>query len=254
MNGRQDLHILPVTHALPPVEWRVSSAPVTYEDALAAMEARVAEIAAGRASELIWLLEHTPLFTAGTGARAEDLSGTDRFPLHTTGRGGKLTYHGPGQRVAYAMLNLRQRGPDVRRYVITLEEWLIRTLANFNVIAERRMDRVGVWVPRPDKGDGYEDKIAAIGIRIKRWVALHGISLNVAPDLSHYVGILPCGVSEQKWGVTSLHDLGVKASMTDVDAALKKNFEVLFGSIVVLTEDLAETYRPNVPPERAAAN
>jgi lipoyl(octanoyl) transferase len=193
------------------------------------MDGRVAAVIAGDAGELVWLLEHPPLFTSGSGTRAEDLAGTGRFPLFETGRGGRLTYHGPGQRVAYAMLDLRRRGEDVRRYVAALEEWIICTLAEFGVAGERREDRVGVWVRRPNKGEGFEDKIAAIGVRVKKWVTLHGISLNVAPDLSHYDGILACGVSEKKFGVTSLADLDAGATMTDVDAALRTNFDKVFG-------------------------
>jgi lipoyl(octanoyl) transferase len=192
------------------------------------MEARVAAIAAGTADELVWLLEHPPLYTAGTSAHREDVLDT-RFPVFDSGRGGQLTYHGPGQRVAYVMLDLRRRGPDVRRFVATLEEWIIRTLAAFNVRGERREDRVGVWVRRPDKGDGFEDKIAAIGIRVKHWVTLHGIALNVEPDLSHFTGIVPCGVQEQRYGVTSLADLGHLVSMAEVDIAMRMAFEELFG-------------------------
>jgi lipoyl(octanoyl) transferase len=225
----------PASDALP-VEWRVAASPVGYAEAVELMEKRAAAIAAGTAPELVWLLEHPPLFTAGTGARGEDLAGTERFPVHASGRGGRLTYHGPGQRVGYAMLDLKRRGADVRRYVLALEEWIIRALARLDVKGERRADRIGVWVKRPDKGEGFEDKIAALGIRVKRWVTLHGISLNVAPDLAHYAGILPCGVSEQKWGVTSLKDLGVEAGMGDVDAALRASFEEIFGSVEVAGE------------------
>jgi lipoyl(octanoyl) transferase len=214
---------------LAPVEWRVSEALVPYPDALAQMDERVAAIIDGNAPELVWLLEHPPLFTSGTGTRADDLAGTGRFPLFETGRGGRLTYHGPGQRIAYAMLDLRERGQDLRRYVAGLEEWIIRTLAQFGVAGERRENRVGVWVRRPDQGEGREDKIAAIGVRVKKWVTLHGISLNVAPDLTHYQGILACGVADPKQGVTSLRDLGVDASMADVDAALRKSFGEVFG-------------------------
>jgi lipoyl(octanoyl) transferase len=214
---------------LAPVEWRVSEALVPYPDALAQMEERVEAIIAGNAPELVWLLEHPPLFTSGTGTRADDLAGTGRFPLFETGRGGRLTYHGPGQRIAYAMLDLRERGQDLRRYVAGLEEWIIRTLAQFGIAGERREDRVGVWVRRPDQGDNREDKIAAIGVRVKKWVTLHGISLNVAPDLGHYQGVLACGVADPKQGVTSLRDLGVDASMADVDAALRKSFGEVFG-------------------------
>ncbi len=227
---RLSLRPLPAGANMRPVEWRTAPGLVDYEGAVAFMEKRAAAIAAGEADELVWLVEHPPLFTAGTSSSAEDLSGTGRFPVHTTERGGRLTYHGPGQRVAYPLLDLRQRGADVRRYVVALEEWIIRTLQEFGVQGERRADRVGVWVRRPDKGDGFEDKIAALGIRVKRWVTMHGISINVAPDLSHFEGILPCGISERRYGVTSLADLGVKASMTDVDEALKRTFEQLFGS------------------------
>ena len=213
----------------PPVEWRVSDEPVAYDAAVAAMEQRVAAIAAGVAPEQVWLVEHPPLYTAGTSARPEELLDA-RFPVHQTGRGGQFTYHGPGQRVAYVMLDLNRRKPDVRAFVATLEEWIIRTLAAFNVQGERREDRIGVWVRRPEKGEGFEDKIAAIGIRVKKWVTLHGISLNVEPDLSHFGGIVPCGVSEQRYGVTSLADLGLPLSMAEVDMMLRREFETLFGS------------------------
>jgi lipoyl(octanoyl) transferase len=230
VNARNDLVLgLKTGPKSPPAEWRVSAGLVPYEAALAAMEAQVAAIPAGRAPELVWLLEHSPLYTSGTSAQPEDLIDA-RFPVHATGRGGQFTYHGPGQRVVYLMLDLNRRTPDVRRYVATLEEWIIRTLASFGVQGERREDRVGVWVPRPDKGDGFEDKIAAIGIRLKRWVSLHGIALNVEPDLTHYSGILACGVSEARYGVTSLRDLGITASMADVDEALRREFEPLFGA------------------------
>jgi lipoyl(octanoyl) transferase len=212
-----------------PVEWVVSTRPVAYPQALAAMDARVAAIAAGAAPELVWLLEHPPLYTAGTSAQAGDVIEA-RFPLFASGRGGQLTYHGPGQRVAYAMLDLRRRVPDVRRYVATLEEWIIRTLATFGVSGERRQDRVGVWVRRPDKGDGHEDKIAAIGIRIRHWVSLHGIALNVAPDLSHFAGIVACGVAGPRFGVTSLADLGRTITMAEVDDTMRRAFESLFGA------------------------
>jgi lipoyl(octanoyl) transferase len=211
-----------------PVEWRLGEGLVPYDEALATMEQRAGAIAAGTAPELAWLIEHPPLYTAGTSAKPTDLIEA-RFPVHQTGRGGQFTYHGPGQRVAYLMLDLRQRGSDVRRYVATLEEWLIRTLAAFNIRGERRADRIGVWVRRPDKGDGREDKIAAIGIRVKRWVSLHGVALNVDPELSHFQGIVPCGVSGQRYGVTSLVDLGVPVSMPEVDMVLSHEFEALFG-------------------------
>ena len=210
------------------VEWRVSDRSVGYDGALAAMTARAEAIARGEAAELIWLLEHPALYTAGTSARATDLIKA-RFPVHTAGRGGQFTYHGPGQRVGYVMLDLRRRAPDVRRFVATLEEWIIRALAHFNVHGERRDDRVGVWVRRPDKGEAVEDKIAAIGIRVRRWVTLHGFALNVDPDLSHFSGIVPCGVTQPHYGVTSLADLGVPASMPKVDAALRATFAPLFG-------------------------
>ena len=213
---------------LPPVEWAVSMQPVGYAEAVAAMEARAAAIAAGEAPELVWLTEHPPLYTAGTSAKAADLIEA-RFAVHASGRGGQLTYHGPGQRIAYAMLDLKRRAPDVRRYVATLEEWIIRTLAAFGVAGERRDCRIGVWVRRPDKGDEAEDKIAAIGIRLKRWVTLHGIALNVAPDLSHFAGIVPCGIADLRYGVTSLADLGRPVSPAEVDRVLRREFEALFG-------------------------
>jgi lipoyl(octanoyl) transferase len=214
---------------LAPVEWRVGDGLVPYPDALAEMEKRVAAILAGDAPELVWLLEHPALFTSGTGTRAGDLAGAERFPLFETGRGGRLTYHGPGQRIAYVMLDLRKRGQDLRRYVAGLEEWIIRTLADFGVEGERREERVGVWVRRPELGEGREDKIAAIGVRVKKWITLHGISLNVAPDLTHYDGILACGVADPRQRVTSLRDLGVSATTNDVDAALRKRFADIFG-------------------------
>jgi len=231
VNVRDELAFGLKNPALAPAEWQVTDARVPYEAALAAMEARVAAIAEGRAAELVWLLEHPPLYTAGTSAAAADLIEA-RFPVFQAGRGGQFTYHGPGQRVAYLMLDLRRRGPDVRRYVATLEEWLIRTLARFNVRGERREDRIGVWVRRPDQGAGAEGKIAAIGIRIKRWVTLHGVALNVDPELSHFSGIVPCGVADARYGVTSLHDLGQLASMAEVDMALRAEFEPLFGPTV----------------------
>ncbi len=228
MGAAPAVHLFP-TEASPPVEWRVAKQPVAYEPALAAMDARVAAIAAGTAPELVWLLEHPPLYTAGTSARDGELLDA-RFPVHRAGRGGQFTYHGPGQRVAYVMLDLNRRAQDVRAYVAALEEWLIRTLARFNVRGERRADRIGVWVRRPDKGEGREDKIAAIGIRLRRWVSLHGIAFNVAPDLSHFAGIVPCGVSDRRYGVTSLADLGVHVSMPEVDEVLRAEFEQVFGA------------------------
>jgi lipoyl(octanoyl) transferase len=210
------------------VTWRISDEPVPYGDAVAFMETRAAEIAAGEASELVWLLEHPPLYTSGTSGKTDDLL-DPRFPLFATGRGGQVTYHGPGQRIAYVMLDLKRRRPDVRAYVASLEEWIIRTLAAFNVRGERREDRVGVWVKRPDKGEGHEDKIAAIGVRLRRWVSFHGIAINVEPELSHFSAIVPCGVSDPRFGVTSLVDLGHPVGMTDVDIALRQAFESLFG-------------------------
>jgi lipoyl(octanoyl) transferase len=215
----------------PPVEWRVSDGLIAYDHALAAMGARAAAIARGEAPELVWLLEHPALYTAGTSARPAELIEA-RFPVHSVGRGGQFTYHGPGQRVGYVMLDLKRRAPDVRRFVATLEEWIIRALARFNVRGERRGDRVGVWVRRPDKGQGFEDKIAAIGVRVQHWVTLHGFALNVAPDLSHFDGIVPCGVSDARYGITSLAELGCVASLSDVDTALRTEFRPLFGAVV----------------------
>jgi len=212
-----------------PVAWRIDDAPIDYAAALDAMEARVAAIAAGNAGELVWLLEHPPLYTAGTSARREDLR-EPRFPVFAAGRGGQFTYHGPGQRVAYVMLDLKRRGGDVRCFVADLEEWLIRTLAAFNIKGERREERIGVWVRRPDKGCGHEDKIAAIGIRVKRWISLHGIALNVDPDLSHFAGIVPCGIADPRYGVTSFTDLGHPVSMPEVDAVLRREFGEVFGA------------------------
>jgi lipoyl(octanoyl) transferase len=214
-----------------PVEWVVAEAPIAYQDAVAAMEGRAAAIAARRAPERVWLLEHPPLYTAGTSAREDDLIEPDRFPVFRSGRGGRFTYHGPGQRVAYVMLDLARREADVRRYVAALEAWLIATLAAFNVRGERREDRVGVWVRRPDRPEA-ECKIAALGIRVRRWVTFHGVSLNVEPDLSHFAGIVPCGVRGQ--GVTSLVDLGIPVTMAEVDAALRAAFEDIFGPTVAV--------------------
>ncbi len=211
------------------VEWLIADAPVPYPEAVAAMEARVAAIAAHQAPEQVWLLEHPPLYTSGTSGRDADLL-DPRFPLFATGRGGQLTYHGPGQRVAYVMLDLKRRQPDVRAYVAGLEQWIIRTLAAFNVRGERREDRVGVWVKRPDKGAGHEDKIAAIGVRLRRWVSFHGISINVEPDLTHFDSIVPCGVVDPRYGVTSLADLGLPVTTADVDIALRQAFGEVFGS------------------------
>jgi lipoyl(octanoyl) transferase len=232
VNDRQNLDLTTFAAPLgaPSVQWQISDSPVPYPEAVAAMEARAADIASGKAGELVWLLEHPPLYTSGTSGRDEDLL-DPRFPLFTTGRGGQLTYHGPGQRVAYVMLDLKRRRPDVRAYVAGLEEWIIRTLAHFNVRGERREDRVGVWVRRPDKGDGCEDKIAAIGVRLRRWVSFHGIAINVEPDLSHFSAIVPCGVVDVRYGVTSLVDLGHPVTMADVDVALKQAFAEVFGPV-----------------------
>lgn len=213
-------------------EWQVSEKPVPYPDALARMEARAAAIRAGKADELVWLLEHPPLYTAGTSARAEDLLDPERFPVFDARRGGEYTYHGPGQRVAYAMLDLNRRERDVRRFVWRLEEWVIRTLDAFNVVGERRDGRVGVWVVRPDKpaaadGRPAEDKIAAIGVRLRRWVSFHGVAINLEPDLSHFEGIVPCGIRGH--GVTSLVDLGLPVTMPELDMALAAAFAEVFG-------------------------
>jgi lipoyl(octanoyl) transferase len=218
----------------PPVEWAVAPGLVDYPAAVAEMEARAAAIADGAAPERVWLVEHAPLYTAGTSARDDDLLDA-RFPVHRTGRGGQFTYHGPGQRIAYVMLDLKRRRPDVRAFVAALEGWLIETLAAFDVKGERREERVGVWVRRPDKAAGFdgaaaEDKIAALGIRVRRWVSFHGVALNVAPDLSHFSGIVPCGVAQAHYGVTSLRDLGLDATMNDADRALRAAFETRFGA------------------------
>lgn len=213
-------------------EWIHSDQPVPYEAAVAFMEARVAEIRAGTADETIWLLEHPPLYTAGTSARVEDLVDPDRFPVYKSHRGGQYTYHGPGQRVIYVMLDLNKRGRDVRCFVRRVEQWVIAALAEFNVRGEIRDGRVGVWVPRPDKprdatGAMAEDKIAAIGIKLRHWVSFHGISINVEPDLAHFSGIVPCGIRDH--GVTSLVDLGLPVTLSDLDAALHRTFVSVFG-------------------------
>jgi len=214
------------------VEWRIEPGLTGYEHALAFMDARADAIRKGSAPEMVWLVEHPPLYTAGTSARSEDLVEPDRFPVFAAGRGGEYTYHGPGQRVAYVMLDLKRRREDVRAFVAALEQWIIRTLDRFNVKGERREDRVGVWVVRPDRppmpdGSPAEDKIAAIGIRLRRWVSFHGIAINVEPDLRHFSGIVPCGVAEH--GVTSLVDLGLPVTMADLDVALKAAFAEVFG-------------------------
>jgi lipoyl(octanoyl) transferase len=216
-----------------PVEWVVTPGLTQYVDALAEMEARAEAIARGDAPERVWLIEHPALYTAGTSAKESDLVEA-RFPVYRAGRGGQFTYHGPGQRVAYVMIDLKRRRPDVRAYVATLERWLIETLKAFDVVGETRQARVGVWVARPDKpasplGETAEDKIAAIGVRVRRWATLHGVALNVDPDLSHFSGIVPCGVAEAHYGVTSLADLGRAATMAQADAALRAAFETVFG-------------------------
>jgi len=212
------------------VAWAHSPGLVPYEVAVTRMEADVAAIRRREALERVWLLEHPPIYTAGTSATESDLVDPHRFPVYRSGRGGQFTYHGPGQRVAYVMLDLRKRGMDVRAYVSALEAWIIGTLARLGVVGERREDRVGVWVKHSGAG-GREDKIAAIGVRIRHWISFHGVSLNVAPDLSHYSGIIPCGIHQ--YGMTSLADLGIAASMDDVDAALKVEFEAIFGAVTM---------------------
>ncbi|KAA0970850.1 lipoyl(octanoyl) transferase LipB [Aureimonas fodinaquatilis] len=237
------LNTLPVTF-LPlqesaPVRWLIRDGLTQYQDSLAFMEKTVAEIAAGTAPETVLLLEHPPLYTSGTSAHAADLTEPNRFPVYEAGRGGEYTYHGPGQRVAYVMLDLKRRNPDIRAFVSALEQWIIRTLADFQIRGERREERVGVWVSRPERpatanGMPAEDKVAAIGIRLRRWVTFHGISLNIDPDLSHFSGIIPCGVRD--FGVTSLTDLGILASTAEVDIALRRNFEAIFGATETSTE------------------
>ena len=234
MNIRQDIAtgFRPIAPGRP-VEWRVEPGLTPYPEALALMEARAEAIRSNGAAELVWLVEHLPLYTAGTSAQPADLVDAARFPVFNAGRGGEYTYHGPGQRVAYVMLDLKRRREDVRAFVASLEEWIIRTLAKFNVRGERREDRVGVWVVRPDQprrhGQPAEDKIAAIGIRLRKWVSFHGIAINVEPELSHFSGIVPCGIANH--GVTSLVDLGLPVTMVDVDIALKQAFEEVFGSL-----------------------
>ena len=219
---------------LPEVDWAVSEAPVSYETALAVMEARARAIREGGARELVWFLEHPPLYTAGTSAKPADLKDPGRFPVFDAGRGGQYTYHGPGQRVAYVMLDVGARGRDVRAFVANLEAWIIQALAAFNVEAGVRERRVGVWVDRTEAGGPLrEDKIAAIGVRLKRWVSLHGISLNVEPELEHFTGITPCGIADERYGVTSLAGLGRIVSMHEADMALRDAFEAVFGSRLV---------------------
>jgi lipoyl(octanoyl) transferase len=237
VNERHSLDILLHPHpGNPPVEWLIAPGLTPYEQALAFMDKRVAQIAAGNAPELVWLVEHPPILTAGTSAKTSDLLETE-FPVFQTGRGGQYTYHGPGQRVAYVMLDLKRRKQDLRVFVAALEAWIISTLASFNIKGEQREDRVGVWVKRPDKlpdaedKPGAEDKIAAIGIRVRHWVTFHGISINVEPNLSHFNSIIPCGVKEPIYGVTSLVDLGLPVTMYDLDAVLKQEFKSIFGAI-----------------------
>jgi len=208
------------------MEWRIDDGPIDYQTALGVMDARAAAIRAGTAQELVWLLEHPPLYTAGTSAKPTGLLAPGRFPVYRSGRGGQYTYHGPGQRVGYAMIDLKRRGrADVRAYVRDLEEWIIRTLARFNIRGERRAGRVGIWV---DRGGGREDKIAAIGVRIRQWVTLHGIAINLDPALDHFSGIVPCGISAAAYGVTSLHQLGILVSMPELDSALRASFAEVF--------------------------
>jgi lipoyl(octanoyl) transferase len=228
VNARNELTVglLPAP-GFPPVEWRPSDTPVPYEQALAAMDERALAVAAGTAPEFAWLIEHPPLYTAGTSARADELIEA-RFPVHWTGRGGQFTYHGPGQRVAYVMLDLKRREPDLRRFVHNLEEWVIRTLARFNIRGERRDGRIGIWVARPG---GREDKIAAVGVRVRHWVTYHGIAINLDPELEHFTGIVPCGIESgpgSRLGVTSLYDLGSLVSMAELDSALKSAFAEVF--------------------------
>ena len=216
------------------VAWRIEGRPIGYPEAVAAMEARVRAIRDGTLPELVWLLEHPPLYTAGTSAEDSELLTPDRFPVYRTGRGGRHTYHGPGQRVAYVLLDLKRRGGDVRRYVADLEDWIIATLARFDLRGERREGRVGIWIDRGALGApaGTEDKIAAIGVRVRHWVSYHGIAINLDPDLEHFDGILPCGIREH--GVTSLADLGRPASLADLDVALRDTFETVFGRATAL--------------------
>ncbi|WP_412058663.1 lipoyl(octanoyl) transferase LipB [Bartonella sp. DGB2] len=222
-----------------PVAWHISEGLIPYEEAIHFMENYAAAVAEGKASERVWLVEHPPLYTAGTSAKPQDLLTPARLPVYHTGRGGEFTYHGPGQRIAYIMLNLKQRRQDVRAFIAALEEWIILTLASFAVKGERREDRVGVWVRRPElaptrTGQCAEDKIAAIGIRLRKWVSFHGIALNVEPDLSHYQGIIPCGISD--YGVTSLVDLGYPIALWEVDIALRRAFEKIFGPTLIVNK------------------
>jgi lipoyl(octanoyl) transferase len=226
-----------------PIEWAISGNYVEYEQALDLMQRRVSAIREGSARELVWLLEHPPLYTGGTSAKQADLLNPDALPVFRTTRGGQFTYHGPGQRVAYVMLDLEKRGRDVRKFITDLELWLIGALAEFNVTGEIRSDRVGIWVRRSLRGDQIEDKIAAIGVRVSRWVSSHGIALNVEPDLSRYDGIVPCGIRDH--GVTSLADLGLPVSMYDVDVALRTSFQQIFGPVKLVDVPDVQSERRN---------
>lgn len=231
--AKLDAPMLPKA-SMAPVEWHIFEGLTPYEEVVASMERRADAIAAGQAAEAVFLVEHPPLYTAGTSARDNDLLEA-RFPVHRTGRGGQFTYHGPGQRIAYVMLDLKCRRPDLRAFVCALERWIIATLEGFNIKGEAREDRVGVWVARPEKPHGAldeiaEDKIAAIGIRVRRWVSFHGIALNVEPDLTHFSGIVPCGIAAAHFGVTSFADLGLLVSMPEVDSILRREFEANFGA------------------------
>mgnify|MGYP006265037573 FL=1 len=219
------------------VEWVISDAWVDYAAAVAQMEAHVQAMIAGQAAERVWLLQHPPLYTSGTSSDVTQAAGAP-FPVYASGRGGQLTYHGPGQRIAYVMLDLRARGQDLRRFIAALEGWIITTLAQMNIKGERREDRVGVWVKRPDKGSNHEDKIAAMGIRVRQWVTFHGMSINIDPDLSHFDNIVPCGVENPCFGVTSLCDLGHLVLMSEVDSLLRTEFEAIFGPTRLLAEGL----------------
>ena len=225
-------------HATAPIEWGISEERVAYETAVAFMKDRAAAIANGEARELIWLIEHPPLYTAGTSAKSQDLLAPDRFPVHVAGRGGQYTYHGPGQRVVYVMLDVRKRFGDVRAFVRALEAIVIATRAAFNITGEIRDGRVGVWVARPEKGDGAEDKIAAIGIRLTRWVSYHGLAINVDPELNHFSGIVPCGIADH--GVTSFEDLGRIISMPELDMALRGAFEAAVGVVTPVGDPLRQ--------------
>jgi lipoyl(octanoyl) transferase len=229
------------------VEWQFAATPVDYGQAVEAMEARAAAIRAGAALELVWLLEHPALYTAGTSAKPEDLLDSGRFPVHQSGRGGQYTYHGPGQRIAYVMLDLERRGRDLRAYVAALEQWIILSLAQFGVRGERRAGRVGIWVVR---ANGREDKIAAIGVRVRRWVTMHGLAINVAPDLDHFSGIVPCGIAEH--GVTSLADLGLTVELAALDQALRATFDEAFAGISPILNNSSSASPPADSPRGAA--